>query len=499
MEVTSEPMSGSDSASTSERGHRGPVGLDRDSLAGRLRRDPWSTALTISIDVLTTSIASILGLWLAARDRHIDESPWVALLYVPLVIILLAATGVYKRRLDRRFLDEIGPVETAAGLASMTLLAVLVVAQGADRPGQTVIRVWLCAAVLIPAGRLIRVGIQRSLRRNHILMAPTLILGSGHVAAQVVERLRSAPEYGLDPIGFLDADPLLVEFDDPPLPGVPYLGMPDTVNDAIDRTGAECVVVAFSIFPDEVLAEVVRVAQSRGLRVWVIPRMFDAIGEHMRVDHIGGLPVLALAHTNPHGWQFAVKDVLDRVSAGLGLLLISPVFLTLMALVKFSSPGPIFFRQPRVGRDGKVFDCLKFRTMRAAEPSETGFVPEAGAAPGGVEGVDRRTWIGKILRATSLDELPQLLNVLRGEMSLVGPRPERPEFVELFEEQIRRYGERHRVKAGVTGWAQVNGLRGQTSIADRAEYDNFYIENWSLALDLKILALTVLAVFRGAQ
>jgi lipopolysaccharide/colanic/teichoic acid biosynthesis glycosyltransferase len=227
--------------------------------------------------------------------------------------------------------------------------------------------------------------------------------------------------------------------------------------------------------------------------------MFDATGEHMWVDHIGGLPLLALARTDPHGWQFAVKDVLDRTATTLGLLLIAPIFLILMVLVKVSSPGPIFFRQPRVGRDGKVFDCLKFRTMREAKPSESEFVPEAGAAPGGVEGVDRRTWIGKIMRATSMDELPQLLNVLRGEMSLVGPRPERPEYVELFDEQIRRYGERHRVKACVSGWAQVHGLRGQTSIADRAEYDNFYIENWSLALDLKILALTVLAVFRGAQ
>ena len=473
--------------------------VDRDSLASRLRRDPWSTALTVSIDVLSAAIASSLGLWLSILDRDVSAGPWLALMYVPLVIVLMAAVGVYKRRLDRRFLNEIGPVETAAALASMTLLAALVFADVPANRDETVMRIWLCAAVIIPAARLIRIGVQRALRRDHVLVAPTLIIGSGHVASQIVERLRSAPEYGLDPIGFLDADPLLVEFDDPPLPGVPYLGMPDTINEVINRTGAECAVVAFSIFPDEVLADVVRVAHSRGLRVWVIPRMFDAIGERVRVDHIGGMPVLRLAHTNPHGWQFGVKDVLDRTTAGLGVLLIAPVFLILMALVKISSPGPIFFRQPRVGRDGKVFACLKFRTMRAAEPSDAGFVPEAGSAPGGVEGVDRRTWIGKIMRATSMDELPQLLNVLRGEMSLVGPRPERPEFVELFDEQIRRYGERHRVKAGVTGWAQVNGLRGQTSIADRAEYDNFYIENWSLALDLKILALTVLAVLRGSQ
>jgi lipopolysaccharide/colanic/teichoic acid biosynthesis glycosyltransferase len=168
-------------------------------------------------------------------------------------------------------------------------------------------------------------------------------------------------------------------------------------------------------------------------------------------------------------------------------------------LVKLSSPGPIFFSQPRIGRDGRVFGCLKFRSMRPSDASDSVFRLKTGAAPGGVEGVDRRTKIGKILRATSLDELPQFINVLRGEMSLVGPRPERPEFVELFEAQIQRYGERHRVRAGVTGWAQVHGLRGQTSIADRAEWDNYYIENWSLALDLKILALTIPAVLRRAE
>jgi lipopolysaccharide/colanic/teichoic acid biosynthesis glycosyltransferase len=137
--------------------------------------------------------------------------------------------------------------------------------------------------------------------------------------------------------------------------------------------------------------------------------------------------------------------------------------------------------------------------MRLPDPNEVTFVPKTGSAPGGVEGIDRRTRIGKLMRTTSMDELPQLLNVLRGDMSLVGPRPERPEFVTLFEAQIRRYGERHRVKAGVTGWAQVNGLRGQTSIADRAEWDNYYIENWSLWLDVKILMLTVLAIFKRAE
>lgn len=472
---------------------------DRESWSARLRRDPWSTGLTVAIDVVSATVASSIGLWLSIRDSHITAAPGLALLYIPLVIGMLAALGAYRRRLDRRFLNEIGPVESAAALAAMILLAALVLADNPGNPDQTVFRVWACAAILIPVGRLIRVGFQRALRSRHILVAPTLVIGSGHVARQVVERLRAAPRIGLDPIGYLDADPLLSDADDPPLPGIPYLGMPDSVDAAIESTGAECLIVAFSIFPDEVLAETVRVAQIRGLRVWVIPRMFDAVGERMRVDHIGGLPVLSLARPNPHGWEFTVKHILDRVASALGLLVISPLFGILMLLVKLSSPGPVFFKQPRIGRDGKVFDCLKFRTMRAPDTTDAGFVPDAGAAPGGVEGTDRRTWIGKIMRATSMDELPQLINVLRGEMSLVGPRPERPEYVELFEDQIRRYGERHRVKAGVTGWAQVHGLRGQTSIADRAEYDNYYIENWSLGLDLKTLLLTVVALFRGAE
>jgi exopolysaccharide biosynthesis polyprenyl glycosylphosphotransferase len=235
------------------------------------------------------------------------------------------------------------------------------------------------------------------------------------------------------------------------------------------------------------------------MRVRVVPRLMDAIGGGAWIDHLGGVPLIVLARIDPRGWQFALKHALDRTAAGVGLVLISPVFIGLALLVKVSSPGPILFRQQRIGRDGKIFDCLKFRTMRPLDPADAEFHVQTGTAPGGVEGDDRRTRIGKIMRKTSLDELPQLLNVLRGDMSVVGPRPERPEFVELFEMQVRRYGERHRVKAGITGWSQVHGLRGQTSIADRAEFDNYYIENWSLHLDLKILLLTVVAVLRSAE
>jgi lipopolysaccharide/colanic/teichoic acid biosynthesis glycosyltransferase len=206
--------------------------------------------------------------------------------------------------------------------------------------------------------------------------------------------------------------------------------------------------------------------------------------------------------------QFAIKHALDRVLALALLILFSPVIALAAFAVKLSSPGPVLFKQRRVGRDGRVFDFYKFRSMR--EPSigaeldddsssALDFLLAGDVAPGGVEGADRRTAVGRLLRSTSLDELPQLFNVLRGDMSLVGPRPERPEFVELFRNDIIRYGDRHRVKSGITGWAQVHGLRGQTSLAERVEWDNYYIANWSLGLDLKILAMTLIALFRNAE
>jgi exopolysaccharide biosynthesis polyprenyl glycosylphosphotransferase len=449
--------------------------------------------------VLSATVAVLLSLWWASATNEKGTPAWMAVLFVPTVILLLAVRGVYRRSLNRRFIHEIGPVVAAVALASMLLLTAIVVGNLPGHPESLVPKVWICATVMMLTGRLIRVTIQRTLRRHHYLVSPTLIVGNGLVAHQIIERLAACPEHGLAPIGLLDVDSPWHPVHGETIAGVPRVGSPESIEEAILSTGAEAIVIAFSRTQDQLLARVVRVAHRSGSRVWVVPRMFDVIGERAYVEHIGGLPLLAVPQTNPRGWKFTVKHVGDRVIATLGLLLISPLFLTLMLLVRLSSPGPIFFRQPRVGRDGRIFDCLKFRTMRMPGAANADFQLRRGAAPGGVEGVDRRTKIGRILRSTSLDELPQLINVIKGEMSLVGPRPERPEFVEVFESQIRRYGERHRVKAGMTGWAQVHGLRGQTSIADRAEWDNFYIENWSLGLDVKILALTALAVLRRAE
>jgi len=243
--------------------------------------------------------------------------------------------------------------------------------------------------------------------------------------------------------------------------------------------------------------------------VSVVPRMFDTMNQRAWYDTVGGTPLLTFSTVDPRGWQFALKHAFDRVFALVLLVLLSPVILCAALAVRLSSPGPALFRQRRIGRDDRAFDLYKFRSMRLGPTQSTtlsddddtalDFLLGGDTAPGGVEGEDRRTLVGRFLRRTSIDELPQLMNVLRGEMSIIGPRPERPEFVELFEHDVARYGERHRVKSGITGWAQVHGLRGQTSLAERVEWDNYYIAHWSLGLDVKILVLTLVALVRSGE
>ncbi|MCV7421469.1 sugar transferase [Mycobacterium yunnanensis] len=471
----------------------------------RFRSDRWHISITLILDVFAAagSVAASHALLPSTEDhRNVLVYSWA---FVPFVVVVLSTRSLYTRKLDFKFLDDFEPVETAVAVAALGTLTLLMVAvpalppgeilQNYVRPSDLVVRLWVSAAIFLPTVRLVRSLVYRYLRKKHRVGAPALIVGSGPIASQLVARMRQVPEYGLNPVGLLDAaKPPEAEMLD-----LPYLGTTDDLESAARAVRAEDLIVAPSSLSDEELARAAQAAQNLGIRVFVVPRMFDAVGVGTRVEHLGGIPLLALTRVDPKGWQFALKHGFDRTAAAIGLLLISPLFLGLAFLVKVTSPGPVFYRQERVGRDAKVFDCLKFRSMRPLLPSEEGFAPKAGDAPGGVEGVDRRTKIGKIMRKTSLDELPQLLNVLKGDMSLVGPRPERPAFVELFEMQVRRYGDRHRVKAGITGWAQVHGLRGQTSIADRAEFDNYYIENWSLRLDFKVLVLTVLAVLRSVE
>jgi exopolysaccharide biosynthesis polyprenyl glycosylphosphotransferase len=460
----------------------------------------WTIA-ALCADGLMLVLAVAAALFGAdAAGVHADV--WPAFLFPPLVMALLAIRGVYRHKITVQYLDEVGHVVGACSVAAMSIIAVSVFAAGTGEQAELLARVWVFGMIYVAGSHYVLNITQRRARIERSIAVPTLIFGAGKIGAQVERRLDEKPELGLKPVGYVDPYPP----SDEQVPGrrVPILGGPEDLDSIVARTGAKHVVMAFmsSRGSDATLVPVVRRCDELGLDVSLVPRLFESINVRVKLEHIGGMPLYRLRAVNPKGWQFALKHAGDRVMAAVLILLLAPLLLAAIAAVKISSPGPVFFRQRRVGRDGRPFDLLKFRSMRLSDPRPKDNVkmllPDD-TAPGGVEGVDRRTAIGKLLRRTSIDELPQLLNVIKGEMSIVGPRPERPEFVELFERRVSRYEDRHRVRAGITGWAQVHGLRGKTSLSDRIEWDNYYIENWSLWLDLKILLLTVAAVFQPAE
>lgn len=450
--------------------------------------------------LLLGCLAAILG---APSTLENVANPALIWLMPPITLVLLAARGRYGDAIHLRLIDGIGTLVGATSLAAIAIIAGAALLDPSNDTAPLIARAWLFGTVYLVGGRVVLAWAQRRARANRLVARPTLIVGAGQVGARVERRLREQPELGLLPIGYLDADAPPDEMT--PLREAPILGSPDDLAEVVKATGARHVVLGFSNAPDYTLIPFVRRCETLGLKVSLVPRLFDSVNVRVAIEHLGGLPLYGLHSINPRGWQFAVKHVLDRVGAGLLILMLSPILGALALGTRLSSPGPVLFRQRRIGRDGREFEMYKFRSMKLDErvgpkESHANVVPlPTDRAPGGVEGADRRTFIGGFMRGSSLDELPQLFNVAKGQMSLVGPRPERPEFVSLFGTRVERYGDRHRVKSGMTGWAQVHGLRGQTSLQDRVEWDNYYIENWSLGLDFKILLLTIAALFRRAE
>jgi exopolysaccharide biosynthesis polyprenyl glycosylphosphotransferase len=418
------------------------------------------------------------------------------LLLFPLLVLLFTHTlGIARRGIGLEILDELRDLVLATTFAGMAVLSLRVlVADDPSAAAQTV-RVWaVTTACLVMANVALRWSDVRGRERGERSI-PTLILGAGKVGALTAKRLLAHPQFGLRPVGFLDEAPL---DGNGACAGLPVLGAERDLDRVVERYGVGRVVVAFSTTPHETLLATVRRCEELGVDVSLVPRLFERMTRTFGVDHVGGLPLISLRRVDPKSWQFRIKDVFDRIAAALLLVVLAPVLAVAALAVYLSAGRPLLYRQLRVGRDGRTFEMLKFRSMENGHDEEPFRELPPDTAPGGIEGADRRTKVGALLRRTSLDELPQLLNVFRGEMSLVGPRPERPEFVEVFERTVYRYSERHRVKSGITGWAQIHGLRGQTSISDRVEWDNYYIENWSLWFDLKILILTARAIRRFA-
>jgi exopolysaccharide biosynthesis polyprenyl glycosylphosphotransferase len=486
----------------------GGVSDTRDQSSHTFRRPldsrTWATWRFV-VDLVVLYVAASAAV-LADPSLHRDTSvDLLVAVFPPLVLGLTRLRHGSDEHLKGSLLESVAQVVGTVSFAAMLTVAVAS-SLGFHHPLALSVRLWVFSVAYLGIERSVLTSLRRRAMLTNAYSIPTLVVGAGVIGSHLVMRLMEQPEYGLRPVGFLDSDPMRVP---QPLhvPSVPVLGGADDLVEAINLTGARHVILAFSSEPDHVMVSKVRQCQALGVEISLVPRLYEAINERTRLDHVGGLPLLSLRAVNPRGWEFTIKHAIDRSLAFLALTLLSPLVIAIAAAVRLSSPGPVLFRQRRVGRDGHEFTMHKFRTMRGSPVTQgeadaswaaailSGTIPDAEASKASPS-ADRTTRVGRLLRASSLDELPQLINVLRGDMSLVGPRPERVAYVKSFERCVNRYNDRHRVKSGLTGWAQVNGLRGQTSIADRIEWDNYYIQNWSLALDLRILALTVVEVLR---
>ena len=325
----------------------------------------------------------------------------------------------------------------------------------------------------------------RRARTRGIFVQRVLIIGAGQVAERLGRILEVHADYGLEPIGFLDDDP-------GDSLNLPVLGGIDDLDDVLRFHRIDRIVIAFGNYRSSDLVRIIRHCENASVEMYVVPRFFELGLQGVPRDaEMGwGFPLVRLRRSTVRTGRRRVKRVFDSCVAGAMLLVTAPLFGMLALGVKVSSPGPVYFRQRRIGMNGREVEILKFRSMHQNDDSDVQW---------SVNDDDRVTKIGRFMRKTSLDELPHLWNVVRGDMSLVGPRPERPHFVQRFSEEVSGYEDRHRVPVGLTGLAQVHGLRGDTSIEDRAWLDNQYIENWSAVADLAILARTAGAMVRQAR
>lgn len=454
------------------------------------RRGLSATPLLVEFGLLVVALAGAAVV--ARRQTHETNLRWV-LLYGGL-ILLCDRLPKSRSRLELDLLNLVRDLLLVTALSAMALLALRVLATDDSAAAAQTLTVWLTATALLIPARIAQTRLELRARRAGAATRETLIVGAGRVGHLIANRLLARPELGLHPIGFLDKAPLAVERESAPLP---VLGASWDLESVIARHGVQHVIFTFSTAPHHVLLRMVSRCNELGIDVSLVPRLFEKMTGRIQVDHLGGVPLLSVRHVDPLGWQFRLKYGFDRVVALLALVVLSPILAASAVAVYLALGKPIIFRQLRVGLDGQEFEILKFRSMHAADDeSLPDLAPDT--APGGIPKDERRTRVGRFMRRTSLDELPQLLNVVRGEMSLVGPRPERPEFARIFLQDVHRYGERLRVKSGITGWAQIHGLRGQTSLKDRVEWDNYYIENWSPWLDFKILVRTLRSVLRCA-
>ncbi len=448
-------------------------------------------AFTLSL-VLVDAAMSFLAFFIAYAIRRLTSETPIGPFgdYVLLAGIQTVATVAvffsykfYHRRHAALLIDEVYRIFGAVTVATLITVAFIafVLRDQLEYQRSMVVLAWAASMVTVSLGRVIHSRVQRSFQRRNIGAERVLIVGTGEVGRMILQKVQHTPNLGYTVIGFVDSNSGAQQ-----VMGLPVLGAIEDLPHIIENHEIGEVIIGLPEATHEELVGIISQAEREKVSIRVFPDVFQIMASEVTISDLGGLPLLTIRDVALRGWKLTLKRGVDIMLSSIFLLFASPIMMLTAIAIKLDSPGPVFFVQERMGLDAKPFKMLKFRSMRQDAEAQ---------GPGWTTKNDpRRTRIGSLIRKTSIDELPQFINVLMGDMSLVGPRPEQPAYVEQFRQSIPRYMDRHREKAGITGWAQINGLRGDTSIAERTKYDLWYIENWSLWLDFKIMLRTAFRI-----
>ncbi len=452
--------------------------------------------LTVLFDAIAIEFAFLFSYWLRFQSTLVDYlgvkelggPPFRGYLFGSLFVmfvwlLLFKSRNMYGIRRNVTLSDEFINVARVASWGMLIVMSAAFFYRDFSYSRVVFGFLWIASIGFIFVGRAAVQSLERRFYRTGQHLQLSIIIGNDSLANQVYTGLNRHPSFGFSIIGYFAESNAHAEL---ALASSAYLGPIADAPAFIRDQAIDLVFIALRSKEQYQLLDLISECEGVNVEFMMVPDVLEVLASDVKVRELQGIPFLTIKSIPFSVWGRITKRTFDIVVATALLVLFSPLWLLIMVLVKLSSPGPILFKQERLGMDGKRFAMYKFRSMRVDAESKTGPVWTSKHDP-------RRTGIGVIIRKTSLDEIPQLFNVLKGEMSLVGPRPERPYFVDQFKNHIPKYLDRHRVKTGMTGWAQDNGLRGHTSLEEPNKYDLYYIENCSLAYDIKILLRTIRA------
>ncbi|MCX6136278.1 MAG: undecaprenyl-phosphate glucose phosphotransferase [Ignavibacteriales bacterium] len=410
-----------------------------------------------------------------------------SLVFIPIWLFFFKSRGMYGTRRNTHLSDEFFAIARVMTIGLLGVMSATFFYRGFSFSRGVFILLWIVSVVTVTLGRYLLMQFEQWLYRRGKELKTVVIVGNNETATAIYSVLMLKKNLGYHILGYY-ADSSASEAN--PLSAAKYLGPVKGLTDDLVPQRIQAAFIALTYKEHPLLLDLMRDLEGKNIELMMVPDLLEMITSNVRIQEMEGIPLIRIREIPLTTWNRITKRCFDIAFSACVLVCISPLLLLIALLVKLSSRGPVIFAQERIGLDGFKFPLYKFRTMRVDAETATGPIRAT-------KGDQRTTGIGKFLRRTSLDELPQFFNVLTGQMSIVGPRPERPYFVEQFRHKIPRYLERHRMKTGMTGWAQVNGLRGNAPIEDRTKYDIYYIENWSLVFDIKIILKTIHAVVFG--